>query len=148
MLKSLLNLFSANDVNAKPEYTVELATAALLSEIIRADTHIAPSEIEAYKAQLYEQFNVSEEALALLMKNGQSTAEEAVGLVQFTQVINQQCDNEQKWKILKGLWAIAYADNNIAPIEEHIIRRIADLLYLPHSLFIKAKLEVGASNEQ
>lgn len=146
MLKSLLNLFSASNPYTDEEYTVELATATLLSEIIRADANVSQSEIDVYKAQLYEQFNLQDDALALLMKNGQSKAEDAVDLVQFTKVINQQCDNEQKWKILKGLWAIAYADNNIAPIEEHIIRKIADLLYLPHSLFIKAKLDVISSN--
>lgn len=141
MVKSLLKLFTINEMQEDELYTVELATAALLSEIIRADASVTESEIEEYKAQLFTQFNLQDDALTILMENGRNKAEEAVDLVQFTKVINQKCDDEQKWKILKGLWSIAYADNNIAPIEEHIIRRIADLLYLPHHLFIKAKLE-------
>ena len=114
MLKSLLQLFETKESEEQQKHTVELATAALLSEIIRADDNV--------------------------------TAEEAVDLVQFTKIINQTCDPDQKRDILEGLWAIAYADNQLAPIEEHTIRRISDLLHVPHSHFIKAKLRVSPEN--
>ena len=142
MLRSLLQLFKSHAATQEPELNVELATASLLSEIIRADTNIEEAELEAYKKQLYRQFSLSQEALATLAKEGQASAEEAVDLVQFTQVINTHCDNQQKHTILKSLWEVAYADNAIAPIEEHTIRRIADLLHIPHSQFIKTKLAV------
>jgi len=143
MLKSLLQLFERNDTEDQQSHTVELATAALLSEIIRADDEINHSELAVYKGQLYKQFNLPDVALEALMEEGQASADEAVDLVQFTKVINQKCDETQKWKILKGLWSVAYADSDLAPIEEHIIRRIADLLHVPHRLFIQAKLEVA-----
>ena len=96
MLRSLLQLFESHASTQEPELTVELATASLLSEIIRADTNIEEAELEAYKKQLYRQFSLSQEALATLAKEGQASAEEAVDLVQFTQVINTHCDNQQK----------------------------------------------------
>ena len=40
------------------------------------------------------------------------------------------------------MFAIAYADESLAPLEESTIRQIADLLYVPHSQYIKTKLEV------
>ena len=40
----------------------------------------------------------------------------------------------------------AYADKSLAPLEESTIRQIAELLYVPHSQFIKAKLAVIEGN--
>ncbi|MGY0640578.1 MAG: tellurite resistance TerB family protein, partial [Paraglaciecola chathamensis] len=42
--------------------------------------------------------------------------------------------------IIDGLWKIAYADDVLDPEEEHMIRRVADLLYVSHSQFIQSKL--------
>lgn len=144
MFSTLLQLFegSSNSSGQKAEHTVSLATAVLLSEVIRADAQTTEDELEAYKAQLYSQFTLSEQALSALMSEGRSTAKEATDMVQFTKVINEKCDSDEKEAVVEGLWRVALADNNIAPIEEHIIRRIADLLYVPHSVFIRAKLKV------
>lgn len=142
MLKAVLELFKQTPASNQNPLTVELATAALLSEIIRADRHADERELVAYKALLRQHFSLSDEAIEALADEGRSKAEDAVDLVQFTQVINQRCDQTQKRAILTGLWEVAYADKEIAPIEEHIIRRIADLLHLPHSQFIQSKLKV------
>ncbi|RDV25229.1 TerB family tellurite resistance protein [Alteromonas aestuariivivens] len=142
MLKAVLELFRKSAASATPGTSVELATAVLLSEIIRADHHADERELETYRTMLTSHFDLSDEALCALMDDGLQSSDEAVDLVQFTKVINAQCDSGEKQKILKSLWQIAFADSTIAPIEEHVIRRISELLYLPHSQFIKAKLEV------
>ncbi len=41
------------------------------------------------------------------------------------------------------LWKVAYADGELASIEEHIIRKIADLLHLRHSEYIQTKLNTN-----
>ncbi|HCL10941.1 MAG TPA: hypothetical protein DHW66_01840, partial [Alteromonas sp.] len=61
-------------------------------------------------------------------------------LVQFTKALNEGMSAELKERVMRGLWQVAYADATLSPDEEHIIRKIADLLYIPHSRFIKAKL--------
>ncbi|NDV91163.1 TerB family tellurite resistance protein [Alteromonas sp. 345S023] len=147
MLRTLLQLFESNVSESEKSHTVELATAALLSEIMRADAHVDDAELAAYKAQLYARFSLSQEALNALADEGRASAEDAVDLVQFTQVINENCDSHDKQQIVKGLWEVAYADKSIAPIEEHTIRRIADLLHVPHSQFIKAKLSVTGDEQ-
>ena len=49
---------------------------------------------------------------------------------------------DEKFVLIKTLWRVAAADGDIHRYEDHLIRRIADLLYVPHSDFIRAKLEV------
>ena len=146
MLKSFLKLFEDSHRYGEPAYTVELATAALLSEIVNADNEVTEVERQEYEKQLKKHVNVDEDAMALLLKRGQETSEEAVDLVRFTQVLNNHCSADEKVSIVKSLWIIAYADSSLAPLEESTIRQIADLLYVPHSDFIKTKLSVVESN--
>lgn len=142
MLKTFLKLFEDTKDKRSPSYTVELATAALFSEIVSVDDNVTQSEREEYHKQLQNHVKLDSEAMALLEEQGRATSDNAVDLVQFTQVLNKHCDAQEKRDVIKSLWAIAFADDSLAPLEESTIRRVADLLYVPHSQFIKTKLEV------
>ena len=61
-------------------------------------------------------------------------------LYQFTSVVNEHYDNYQKFELLKQLWIVVYADAQVDRYEEHMIRKLSDLLHLPHSQFIRAKI--------
>jgi uncharacterized tellurite resistance protein B-like protein len=37
------------------------------------------------------------------------------------------------------MWRVALADDALSRYEEHVIRKVADLLYLPHHDFMLAK---------
>ena len=142
MLKSFLKLFEDSHKQNEPAYTVELATAALLSEIVNADNQVTETEREEYEKQLRKHVNVDDDAMALLLKRGQETADDAIDLGHFTQVLNKHCNADERVRVVKSLWSIAYADESLAPLEESTIRQIADLLYVPHSQYIKTKLDV------
>lgn len=142
MLKQFLTLFEDAKKHQKPTYSYELATAALLSEIVNADNEVTEEERKAYQHQLKKHVNIDDDALALLLEEGNETSDNAIDVVQFTKVVNAHCGSEEKANIIRSLWAIAYADSTLAPLEESTIRQIADLLYVPHSQFIKTKLDV------
>lgn len=142
MLKTFLALFENSQVNETIKHTVELATAALLSEVVRADNQIDEQELLSVKKQITAHFSLSDEELSTLLNEGQRQSEHAVDLIQFTSVINDTFDIEQRVQILESLWQVALADGNIDKYEEYIIRKISDLLYIPHSRYIQAKLVV------
>lgn len=146
MLKRFLTLFEDAKKEEQPKYSLELATAALLSEIVNADNEVTGEERKAYQQQLKKHVNLDEEALSLLLEEGEETSENAIDVVQFTKVVNAHCSADEKANIIRSLWAIAYADSTLAPLEESTIRQIADLLYVPHSQFIKTKLDVKQQN--
>lgn len=123
-----------------PEHKVELATAVLLYEIMRADDTFEESERNIYRQRLESHFDLSHEEISELMELTTSQAHQAADFQQFTRIVNDQCDASEKRAILDSLWLLAYADGHLDPHEEHLIRRIADLLYLSHSDFIKSKL--------
>ncbi|MFS1704885.1 TerB family tellurite resistance protein [Aestuariibacter sp. GS-14] len=140
MLKAILARFTGNASEPANAHSVEVATAALLYEVIRADNEVDHSEQAMLSAMLKDIFSLSDEEVMLVQASGSKRSEEAVDLVQFTQVLNQTLNEADKQQVIQGLWNVAYADNELAPLEEHIIRKIADLLYIPHSKYIHAKL--------
>ena len=40
------------------------------------------------------------------------------------------------------LWRVTCADGHVDKYEEYLVRKIADLLYVPHREYIRMKLEV------
>lgn len=124
------------------QHTIELATAVLLYEVMRSDNMFEQLEQVSYRKQLNKHFSLSGAELESLCLLSQTQAEEAVDYQQFTRVINDSYRAEEKRAVLDSLWAVAYADHQLSPDEDYTIRKIADLLYIPHSQFIQSKLSI------
>jgi uncharacterized tellurite resistance protein B-like protein len=124
------------------QHTIELATAVLLYEVMRADNKFEQVEQDSYRKQLEKHFSLSEAELETLCQLSQSQAEDAADYQQFTRVINDAYDAKEKRAVLDSLWSVAYADHELSPDEDYTIRKIADLLYIPHSQFIQSKLSI------
>jgi uncharacterized tellurite resistance protein B-like protein len=120
---------------------LRLASAALMVELTVADTAMAEPEKVALREILRRQFQLDDTALEELWQLAQSAARDATSLYQFTTLINAGYDYAAKTELLEHLWQVAYADGRIDPHEEHLIRKLADLLYLSHGDFIRAKLK-------
>ncbi|GAA6185478.1 TerB family tellurite resistance protein [Aliiglaciecola sp. NS0011-25] len=145
MFKALGDWFEQQLQQNEPvseKHTVELATAVLLYEIMRADGKFEESEQLAYQTLLKRHFDLSANELDSLIKLSSDKAGQAVDYHQFTRTINQHCDVPEKLQILESLWRVAYADKHLDVHEIHLIRRISDLLHIPHSQFIQSKLKV------
>lgn len=128
--------------NSDSEHTIELATAVLLYEVMRADNKFEFLEQDSYRKQLEKHFSLSADELETLCQLSQSHAEDATDYQQFTRVINDRYTAKEKRALLDSLWAIAYADHELSPDEDYTIRKIADLLYIPHHQFIQSKLSI------
>lgn len=124
------------------QHTIELATAVLLYEVMRADNNFDQLEHESYRKQLEKHFTLTATELETLCKLSQSHADEATDYQQFTRVINELYGLKEKRAVLDSLWSVAYADHELSPDEEYTIRKIADLLYIPHNQFIQSKLSI------
>lgn len=116
-----------------------LACAALLIEVAVIDQEFDPSEFSALKHILVEQYGIAEEECEALARMAEKECEEATSMYQFTQKVNEHCSPEEKFNLIKGMWTIAFADGDLDKYEEYIIRKTADLLYVAHGDFIRAK---------
>lgn len=135
------SLGGGNNVDSA-EKALQLATASLLIEISRADHHVAPAERKAIAAAVQSFFGLSEQETAELVQLAESEMEGATCLYEFTRLVDTHFNYDQKIKVIENLWRVAYADADKHHYEEHVVRKIADLLHVSHKDFIRARLVV------
>ncbi len=145
MLKTLKALFDRSEDNDHTLPGVEVAAAALLIEVGRVDYESEAEEQKAIIEAIRQGSGLDDTELASLVAAAQESAERSTSLYEFTSLINERYSMEDRVALIEALWRVAAADGDIHKYEDHLIRRIAELLYVPHSEFIRAKLKVLGS---
>jgi uncharacterized tellurite resistance protein B-like protein len=141
-IKEFFNQFIAPDsrpVEGGGARGLQIATAALLLEMMRMDNRIADEERDAIATVLRQQFALDAEQFATLLALAEQEAHEASDYYQFTSLINKSCDAAQKNQIIENMWRVAMVDGHLDAHELHLMRKIADLLYVGHADYIAAK---------
>lgn len=140
MWSRISRIFQAQAPPAEDGARRRLAVAVLLLETARADfAHEAP-ELAAVRAELGRFLSLAPAELEDLIADAGEQARHAVSLHDFVATINAQLDTQAKHELLEMLWRVAFSDGRLDPQEEHLIRRLAELLHLPHAQFIRGKL--------
>jgi uncharacterized tellurite resistance protein B-like protein len=146
MLASIKRFFDANLLAAtkarspeEQEHAYQLATAALLIEMTRADHEVKSVELDAVTHAVQRAFGLDSAQTAELVALAEQEADEAISLFEFTRLINDNFDARQKEHIVELLWQVALADGEIDKYEDHLVRKVADLIHVPHLIFIRAK---------
>jgi uncharacterized tellurite resistance protein B-like protein len=145
MLNAIKQFFEQNlspEQDLDSEHQLKLATAALLIEMMQQDGETTDDEVRAVKTALQGKFELSDTQTEELFALAREETREAADFFQFTRLINDQFPVEKKIKIIEYLWTIAYADDHLDAHEEHMIRRITDLLYVSHKDMMKTKHKV------
>ena len=137
-LKKLFESESELSQEEDREHALRLSTATLLVEVCRADFQEQPVEIEQISLLLTEHFSLSDNELEALMQQGRKSAEELVSLQHVTRLLNEQCNDEMKVRVIEMMWQVVYADGVKDHYEEHLIRQVADLVSLTLNVFLIA----------
>jgi uncharacterized tellurite resistance protein B-like protein len=124
------------------EYAIQVATAALLIEMMKADGKVSADEREAVMQTIQSKFNLTDDETKSLKELAKEKIRKATDYYEFTSLINKTLSYEQKVEIIEHLWEIAFTDKHLDKHEEHMVRKIADLIYVEHKDFIEAKLRV------
>jgi uncharacterized tellurite resistance protein B-like protein len=155
VLKSLKDLFDSlrppppgSDAPAT-EHALQLATAVMLVEVMRADASFHADERNAVRAALRDKFMLTDDETARLAELAETTAHQATDLYAFTSHINERFEMPQKIRMIEHMWRVAYADGHLGAHERHVLWRIADLLHVPQGAYVHARLraerEAGAA---
>ena len=142
MINKIKAFFSKNivEVDDNALTTEQLATAALLIEVMVIDGNLDEQELQSISSTLSEMLDISGEQIDELILLSRDEVAEATSLYQFTREINAHYDHDQKMALMMAMWRVAFADGHLDKHEEGIIRRVADLLHILHSDFIRCKL--------
>ena len=148
MLKTLKDLFDSllppatgSDPQAT-EHALQLATAVMLVEVMRADASFHADERAAVLAALRDKFVLSADEAERLAELAETTARDATDLFSFTSRINERFEMPQKLRMIEHMWRVALADGHLSDHERHVLWRIADLLHVPQGAYAHARLRV------
>ena len=143
MLDAIKSFFEENFLIANEqvdkEHALKLATAAILIEMMQQDHEVSEREKQIVKNALSEKFALNDEETSELFVLAKQELKDATDYHQFTSLITQNYTQPQKIKIIEYLWDVAYADGQLHKYEEHMVRRIADLIHVSHKDFLQAK---------
>ena len=142
MKRILLKFLQVKVVELTPadlEHALRVATATLMMETIRADFIVQEVELARLKQLLRRQFQLDEEELTALLEQAVEGADKLISLQHITRLLNENFDHAMKCRVIEMLWQLIYADGEKDHYEEHLIRQIAELLYLSHAEFIQAR---------
>ena len=152
MLRELREIFnntlaSSEEGSADRDHVLRLATATLLIEVVRADHEEDLAENRAVFSQLKAFFELSEEETSLLVKEAEEEADHAVSLQTFTRNLHESLSVREKHAVIEMLWRVALADSHLDKHEDHLVRKVAGLLYVSHRDLIRIRNTVRDAGE-
>ena len=124
------------------ELAVRLATAALLIEVTRADFHVDQAERRVVVDAVQHMFGLNRQETDELVALAEEEVDGATSLFQFTQLVDREFSQEQKARVVEMMWRVAFADHNKDHHEEYLVRKVADLLHVPHAIFVRTRHDV------
>ncbi len=128
-------------------HTIELATAALLIEVARVDQGATADERVAVLRAVREKFQLTHEEAERLIALAEEEMKQASDYFQFTSLINRHFTQQQKQRVIELMWRVAYSDANLSAHENHLMRKVADLLHITHGDYIAAKMRAQGADD-
>jgi uncharacterized tellurite resistance protein B-like protein len=142
-LKTVMNkLTQAGQHDVVTQDDLKMAAVVLLVEVMMADHRIDESEKQQLLKSTMELLATNREEGVELINQAIEQHDDLVSLYDLTRVINLHFDQARKIELITHMWRIAYSDRQWDKYEEHLIRKVADLLYISHKDFIHARVQV------
>lgn len=150
---NVIEKFFNKHISSSPEQTksadselheLNMATAALLFEVVRADQEAKDEEITTIREALEKTMNLSPEETEDILQLAEQQVDAAVSLYEFTKKITDHFDSEQRISLIRNMWRVAYADSELHKYEEYLIRKVAGLIHVPQDALVRTRQEARA----
>lgn len=125
---------------ARDHEPLHVATAALLVEMMRMDGEVTEGERQRVVRALETKFRLPPDDIAELLRLAEDEAHGATDYYRFTALIKNHFNAAARERLVEYLWVVAYADGELHQYEEHLVRKIANLLHVSQGSFIAAKI--------
>lgn len=133
-LKGLLAGLSEGPAGSAPapeRRQLELAVAGLLHEMMRADLKETAEEHAAMNAALQAILGITPAEAGEVLR--EAAAHRYTSYFGPISVIKRLLGLEERILLIEHLWRVAFADETLDPYEDHFVRKIAHLLYVPNT---------------
>jgi uncharacterized tellurite resistance protein B-like protein len=135
MLKHLAKLL-ARPPEAHPpafeQHALEGAIATLLYEMTRMDAHVRAEDLAAARSALADLLGLDSERADALLAEAAHRSGRLTSYYAQVSVINRRFEMDQRIRFVEHLWRVAFADGGLDQYEDHLVRKLSNLLYVPH----------------
>lgn len=140
-MRRLLEKLRATPRENEPDRDAQLrlATAVLLTEMSRADFEEREEEALAIERLLAEYFEMDAAESEALAEEARDEADRSVSLHDYTRMLHEELNEREKTRVVEMLWEVALADATLDKYEDYLVRKVAELLYVPHQELIRMK---------
>ena len=132
----------SNKSKRNSELQLQVATAAVFLEMAKADGTYTVDERKSVVKGLKNQFDLDDKYVEELLRLSEERVNDSISIYEFSNVINQNFSDEDKFELLKNLWRLIYADERLDGYEDRLMKIIAGMLMMEHQQIISAKLLV------
>ena len=133
MFEKLKKIFETNnsEINSVDDTLISYLVS-LFVEVSRVDYKIDEKEINFIIEILAKEFNFNLDLIKEKL-NIVRTSDRLIGYHPITKYLNENFDINFKKKVVLGLWKIAFINNDLDKYEDHLVRKVSDLLYINHA---------------
>jgi len=121
---------------------VQLATCILFVEIAKADSIFAQDERDKIISVMNEKFNLDNESIKELIELSEENAKVDSSIYEYTNLINQNFSNDEKYELLRNLWRLVFVDENMDKYEEQMVKKIGIFINVDYRDIISSKMEI------
>jgi uncharacterized tellurite resistance protein B-like protein len=126
-------------VPAHERRQLHLAVAVLLHEARRADYAEGDEESVRARSALAEVLGLTPDESAALLEEGRAKAQHLTSLYAPLTTVKREFSLEERVRLVEHLWRVAFAHGGLDPYEDHYVRKIAHLLYVPNTQSMLAR---------
>jgi len=124
------------------ENKLKVATSVLLLEAATADSHFSEEEQQKIIEILKTRFQMNDDSVKELIEKSENERKQSTDLWYFTNIINDNLSNEEKYSLMEQVWEVIYSDGTLDKFENYIAHKLLNMLNLDHSKFIDLKMKV------
>jgi uncharacterized tellurite resistance protein B-like protein len=150
MLRAIKRVFDSapgdsRDVSGHERRHLQLAVAVLLHEARRADYVERDEEAATAELALVEMFGLQRRESAALLEQGRARAQQLTSFYAPVSVVKREFSLPERICLVEHLWRVAFADGGLNQYEDHYVRKIAHLLYVPNTQTMLARNRARSS---
>lgn len=118
------------------------SVAALLHEMTRVDLHVRPEDLAHARQALTDLLGIDAGRADALLSEAALPQNRLTSYFEAVSAVNRAFSPEQKIRLVEHLWRVAHADDALDVHEDHLVRKVSDLLYVPHIQCMLARQRV------
>ena len=126
----------------KEHINIKNSATILLLSVANADYNIEKEEIKLIKEIIQDFFSIDTKETYKIVEQAIIDFKKSTSLFEYAQILNEHFSYQDKVDFIFCIFELAYVDKELHFMEQHLIKKIADILNVEHRDLIKTKLEI------